>query len=367
MEIETKTFKKMVSKAIKCSSNNNMIPLTQLININYDPNIKQLRLITTDIINYMIVKEDIIDDFDPINVTVKLNLLNKLLSKIKTKTIQLDEIDKELVITGSGISRLEVFVDDNGDPLKFPVRKINKEEIKYDTHYTFNFENILANLSCINEKILSEVNTQFYFEDNLIVTNMDYAACFTTSPDSIENNLLISYKLINLIIASSSNTGQIIMDSKNIKIVMEDMEVIGPVADNSLQYPIVSLLQIKNLPRNNKIVFNKSDMMEIIDRCLVFDNMFETKILNIEINPNCLGFVKVSNNHDQHMSNLELLGSETVYSFVKTENIKLSAESFKSLLSSNPNDTINLCFSEGTKSPVSIDSDGVIQILVRFN
>lgn len=366
MEIETKTLKKMLSKAIKCSSNNNMIPLTQLININYDPNSKELRLITTDIINYMIVKEDIQDVFEPINVTVKLSTLNKLLSKIKSNIIELKQSNKELVIIGSGTSRLEVFVDDDGEPLKFPVRKINENDIQLNLNYNFNFANLTANLSCINEKTINEIYTQFYFRNNLIITNKDYAASFTKSEDVVVNDFMISSKLISLILTSLSTEGQIIADSKSIKIVMCDMEVIGPRVDNSLQYPIDRLLKVYDILRENQIVFNKNEMIEIIDRCLAFDNMFEAKVLNIQINPNCLGFIRISNNHEEHVSDLELIGSETCDDFTEIENIKIATEEFKTLLASNPSDVISIYFSEGTRSPISIVSDEVVQILARL-
>ena len=367
MEIETKTLKKMLSKAIKCSSNNNMIPLTQLININYDPNSKQLKLITTDIINYMIVKEDIQDVFEPINVTVKLNTLNKLLSKIKADIVELKQVNKELVIIGSGTSRLEVFVDDDGEPLKFPVRKINEDDIQINLGYDFNFANLKANLSCINEKTTNEIYTQFYFRDNLIVTNKDYAACFSHFSSIVINDFMISSKLMSLILTSLSTEGQIIADSKSIKIVMCDMEVIGPRVDNSLQYPINSLLKIYDMLRENQIVFNKNEMIEIIDRCLAFDNKFETKVLNIQINPKQLGFIRISNNHEEHISDLELINSEICNNFTEIENIKIAPEEFKTLLASNPSDVISIYFSEGTRSPISIVSDEVVQILARLS
>lgn len=367
MEIETKTLKKMLSKAIKCSSNNNMIPLTQLININYDPNSKQLKLITTDITNYMIVKEDIQDVFEPINVTVKLNTLNKLLSKIKADIVELKQVNKELVIIGSGTSRLEVFVDDDGEPLKFPVRKINEDDIQINLGYDFNFANLKANLSCINEKTTNEIYTQFYFRDNLIVTNKNYAACFSRFSSIVINDFMISSKLMSLILTSLSTEGQIIADSKSIKIVMCDMEVIGPRVDNSLQYPIDSLLKIYDTLRENQIVFNKNEMIEIIDRCLAFDNKFETKVLNIQINPKQLGFIRISNNHEEHISDLELINSEIYGGFTEIENIKIAPEEFKTLLASNPSDVISIYFSEGTKSPINIVSDGVVQILCRLN
>ena len=113
--IKTETLQNMVNKAVRGASNNKLIPLTSYIGITLSPNI--FSLLTTDGMNYLQVSTDI--EGEPLKAVVLADVFAKLVRKLTGDTVKLDLTDKYLVVECNGTYKLELLLDEEGNPIEF--------------------------------------------------------------------------------------------------------------------------------------------------------------------------------------------------------------------------------------------------------
>ena len=117
LKIQTSKLQEMVTKSIKGASNNKMIPLTSLMEIELKD--KTLTLRTTDAANTLsIIAKDI--DGEDFHTVVPSEMFSKLVGKITTANITLTVGANSLNVKGNGEYQIELPLDDEGNSVKFP-------------------------------------------------------------------------------------------------------------------------------------------------------------------------------------------------------------------------------------------------------
>ena len=119
LTIGTELMKDVVARAIKGAGNNKLIPITSMMCIELKGG--DLTVITTDATNYLYIKEQHVagDDF---YVVVDANQFAKLVSKMTCESITMavDEKLYTMKVKGNGNYTIELPLDEDGGPVKFP-------------------------------------------------------------------------------------------------------------------------------------------------------------------------------------------------------------------------------------------------------
>lgn len=115
LTINTLKFQEMLTKAIRGAKNDPRLPLTQIIYVKVKDGV--LSLTTTDMNNYLVVRDEI-NTQDNFEVAIYADTFYKLVTKLTSDLIVLELKNSYLEITGDGVYKLELFLDETGTPLK---------------------------------------------------------------------------------------------------------------------------------------------------------------------------------------------------------------------------------------------------------
>ena len=125
MKIKTEILKEMVSKAIKGSSMNKLLPITNYIGIDLHEGI--LILTTTDGNNALKVKNNQVESSELFYTIVNADTFSKLVSKTIGEFIELENKENYLEVkANNGTYKLEIPINEEGKMVEFP----KQEEVK---------------------------------------------------------------------------------------------------------------------------------------------------------------------------------------------------------------------------------------------
>ena len=114
--IKTVELQEMVSKAVKGSSQNKLLPLTSLMKIEVKE--KVLSLVTTNMSDYLYIKKKV--DGDDFYAVVQTEQFSKLVSKMTSENITLTLDNAVLNVKGNGNYKIELPLDESGEAIKYP-------------------------------------------------------------------------------------------------------------------------------------------------------------------------------------------------------------------------------------------------------
>ena len=121
MKIKTEVLQNSVSKAVKGAGLNKLLPLTNMISITVEDGVMELA--TTDMTNYLYIKEDI-GVSNPLQVVIEIETFAKLVSRLSCEYVSLELEDSCLKVKAdSGEYSIEIPLDENGNPIKFTDKK----------------------------------------------------------------------------------------------------------------------------------------------------------------------------------------------------------------------------------------------------
>ena len=172
LTMKTEKLKEMVSRAVKGVGNNKLIPLTSLMAIEVKDN--KFTLITTDATNYLYIVEDkvVADDF---YVVVDADTFSKLISKMTCENVTLEIQSGVLRVKGgNGDYRIELPLDENGEPIKYPDPVVTSDLSSADT-ITVNRTTIQVILGSIKPALAVTLEnpcyTGYYVGDQVVATD----------------------------------------------------------------------------------------------------------------------------------------------------------------------------------------------------
>lgn len=169
--INTSVLQELVAKAIKGASCNKMIPLTSLIAIELKDG--TLTLTTTDATNYLYVRKDKVvgDDFYAV---VGVDVFAKLVARLTCESVTLDLQPDSLKVVGNGTYSIELPLDENGEPVRYP-NPLHK--VVFDPANTIKTHlstiNVILNTAKASLCITNELPcyTGYYMADKIVTTD----------------------------------------------------------------------------------------------------------------------------------------------------------------------------------------------------
>ncbi len=268
--IDTKTLNELVSKAVKGSSDNKMIPITSLISIVLKDNV--LTLTTTDAMNILqVFKKDVEgDDFD---VVVQTEMFSRLVMRMTSKTTKLTLKDSSLEVKGNGTYNIELPLDEDGLPIKFSAQKYEpgkQHEVKLS-----DIKSILtANKASLAETMEVPCLTGYYFNNENVLTTDRYKMC-SNNINVFDDELLLPAELLDLLLLiDDEEIGVTIYDDK---ILFESSNVVitGYQLEGVEDYPASAITSYVTQQFQSVCELHKDNLLAALDRFTLFVTPFE--------------------------------------------------------------------------------------------
>lgn len=268
--IDTKILNELVSKAVKGSSDNKMIPITSLISIVLKDNV--LTLTTTDAMNILqVFKADVEgDDFD---VVVQTDIFSRLVMRMTSRTTKLTLKESSLEVKGNGIYNIELPLDEDGLPIKFPTQKYEQGrqcEVKMSDIKSI----LIANKASLAETMEIPCLTGYYFNEENVLTTDRYKMC-SNNINVFDDELLLPAELLDLllliddeVVSATVYDDRILFESSNVVITGYHLEGVE-------DYPASAITSYVTQQFPSVCTLRKNNLLATLDRFTLFVSPFE--------------------------------------------------------------------------------------------
>lgn len=270
MEITIKTteLQDMVSKSIKCVSNNKLIPITSLLNIKVQDN--KLTLTTTNATNYFYVSKNDKVDCEDFEVSVMADLFTRLVQKTTSDNITLIIEGATMKVKGNGTYVMELPLDENGNVIKFPNKLSNNEfrtmagEIKLST---------IKNLINVNKPSLATTMdfpalTCYYCGDKVVTS--DRKKICSTDIEVFENPMLITSQLMELLGSLTEETIAVTVTDDDVEFSTSLDTIYAPITEGVETFPVNAIDSLINQDFVSSCKIPRAAILNVIDRLSLF-------------------------------------------------------------------------------------------------
>lgn len=267
VKIKTSVLQEMVGKAIKCVSNNKLIPLTSLMSVKVENNFFMVSTTNGTIYFYSTSPDKV--DCEDFEVCVMADTFTKLIQKTTSDDVLLEVVDNVLQVKGNGTYKLELTLDENGVPAKFP-NKIGTGfrevagEVKVST---------VKNIILANKPSLA-VNMDYpaltcYYCGNQVITSNRKQICRYDIP-MFDNALLITPTLMELLASVSGETIEVEKDQNTIVYKTAVDSIFSPITEGIETFPVEKINELVDQDFNSQCKVSRSAILNVIDRLALF-------------------------------------------------------------------------------------------------
>lgn len=353
--IETKTLQKLVNKVARGASNNKLLALTSFVNICLKDG--RLSLTTTDMTNYVTATEHNVTG-DNFEVVISLNNFAKLVSKTTTESITLDLTEKSLKFIGNGTYNIELPLNEENKPIKFPTYKfVNNGEAKTFEVKKSDITNIInTNKSCLSADMTQPVLTYYYCGNNVISADQ-YNICI--NPINLFNDsFLISNVMMDLISLFGEDTIQVDIQTDSVMFSSPTYCVFGKLYNDVENYPAEAI----EAYIDTKFIYNchlyKDKLIGAVDRLSIFVDKLDEGRLVLKFTDKNL---TVYNATQTAFETIDYVVDEDIVEPGEF-NCTINGELLKAQLNSLTSDVVNLWYGEEPGGCIKIEDHGVVKI-----
>ena len=351
LKIKTVELQEMVGKAIKCSSNNKLIPLTSLMNIKVEKGL--LTLTTTDATNYFYTSKEVMcEDFE---VSVMADLFTKLVQKTTAENIVLEYLQAggTLHVKGNGDYIMELPLDENGSVIRFP-KKVNDEfrtvcgTIKLST-----VKNILNyNKPSLATSIELPSLTCYYCGDK-VVTSDRFKIC-SNDIKMFDEPILITAQLMELLGTVTSENISVFKGAGDMVFDAGNDVVYAPITEGIETFPVDAIMSLVNSDFESNCKVPRNAVLNLIDRLNLFVSPYDKRAVRITFSKDGMLF------SSKKSSGVELIP------YVENSNYTdytcmIDIEMLKSQVSSQEADNLNIYY--GSEIAIKMVSNNITQIV----
>lgn len=265
LKLKTAKLQDMVSKAVRGASNNKMIPITGLMAVVLDKGV--LTLITTDASNTLKIMEKGVEGED-FYVVVQAAVFSKLVAKTTTEFITLEVKDNSLEVKGNGVYNIELPLDEEGNPIKFPEIPFNSKakKIKVD------LSSIMGLLGTCKAAVADTMDipclTGYYFDDAITTTD-SFKVC-NAGVNVFNNKILLPFDLVELLDLVESNETVVRIADGKILFEANSTSILGHALDEIDDYPIDAIKNYLETSFESVCKLPKAALLSILDRLSLF-------------------------------------------------------------------------------------------------
>lgn len=274
LKIKTIEFQEMVSRAVKGSSSNKLIPLTSLMKIEVKNGV--LSLVTTDMSNYLYIKKKV--DLEDFYVVIPTEQFSKLISKITSENISLELNDLILTVKGNGNYKIELPTDENGDMIKYP-DPVASLQFEGEATSTINLSTIKTILTTNRVALATTmevpVYTGYYVGDKVISTDT-YKVCALNSK-LFDKSVMISPETMNLLDVMTAEKVNVDFSNDVMLFSTDDCVLYSHQMEGIEEFAIEPITGLLEKDFSSKCKINKNAMLSTLDRIMLFVTPYDNK------------------------------------------------------------------------------------------
>ena len=279
MKIKTEVLKELLSKCVQCVGDNKLIAITQMIGIKLIGN--ELKLISTDATNYMVVTKEVEDDGSAFNVTVYAEQFSKLISRTTSEYTYLRIVDSNLEVKGNGTYTLELPLDEEGEPIDYPNPLDNIKKIKWNKNKIS-----VKDISVLHDTLKPALSasddfpviTNYYVGETVIATNRNVMSSYAIR--IADKDVLMSLKLVDILSIMKNDISYYIDDEKMI-FMADDITVYSKWGNDVDEYPIDKLSGFMEVGFKSSCKVNKDNFIALLERISLFVGKYDNEVVRL--------------------------------------------------------------------------------------
>lgn len=353
--LKTDKLKEMVSRSIKGAGNNKLIPITSLMAIQLKDSV--LTFITTDATNYLYITDDKVvgEDF---YVVVDANMFSKLISKMTCENVTLEAKVDTLSVKGNGTYKLELPLDEDGEPIKYPDPHERLSRSSTDIG-TINRTTIQVILETIKPALATTLEnpcyTGYYIGDNVVATDTYKIASMGVKLFDSEPRLL-SAELLDLLAVMTAEKISVEIVDNDIMFITPDCIVCGKLMEGLEDFAIVPIMELVNTEFDSCCSVPKSALLQLLDRLSLFVGPYDKNAIHLTFTQNGL---QVSSKATNGIETIQYVSSTDFKDFTCAVDIQMLTNEVKAI----QNDVIEIHYGEDNAIKMV---DGNITIIVAL-
>ena len=322
LKIGTVKLQEMVSRAIKGAGNNKLIPLTSLMSIKLENKI--LTLTTTDATNYLYISEPGIEGED-FSITVPVDTFSKLIARMTCENVTMELKENSLQVHGNGKYDIELPLDENGEPIKYPdpladVELKKTAELSYTT-----VNNILNSVKPALAVTLEEpCYTGYYVGDKVVATDTYKVASMDTA--ILKKPKLISPEMMNLLSVMTAEKIKVCIKDSNIIFYTDGCVVYGNEMEGIEDYAIDAISSLVETEFESRCKIAKAGLLQLLDRLSLFVGIYDKNAVVLTFTKEGL---QVSSKASNGVELIPYVESENFKDFVCSIDIEMLSSQIK--------------------------------------
>lgn len=274
--VKTSLFQTMVSTAIKCSSNNKLIPITSLMNLKVKNG--ELSIATTDATNYFVVKYPEKVEEEDFEVSVIADTFTKLIQKTTSEEIKLSLVDGVLEVKGNGNYKLELPQDESGSPIKFP-NKFEGMNIPEGKSIKKSEVNLILNYNKPSLAVSVELpSLTAYYCGEKVVTSDSFKVC-ESNIKLFDTPTLVSASVMELLGVFSKEEIKVYADDACLIFSTDTEKLYAPVTMKSEDFPMAAITNVLNDTFVSDCKVPRSAVQNVLDRLALFVSKYDKKVI----------------------------------------------------------------------------------------
>ena len=356
LTVNAEKLKEMVSKAVKGVGNNKLIPLTSLMCIQVKDN--RFTLITTDATNYLYIDEDKVDT-DDFYVVVDANVFSKLIAKMTCEkiTLEVKEGLNILQVKGNGNYKLELPLDENGEPIKYPdpASKLITASAKPQTINRSTVQVIIETLkSALAVTLENPCYTGYYVGDKVVATDTYKIASMDVK--LFDKDMLLSPELIDLVSVTDEEKIQVLALDSDIVFVTDHVTICGKYMEGIEDYAIDAISGLLETSFDSFCTVPKTALMQLLDRLSLFVGPYDKNAIHLTFTKEGL---QISSKAASGVEIIPYVASDNFIDYTCTIDIQMLTQEVKAI----QNDVIELYYGEDNAIKMT---DGNITIIIAL-
>lgn len=352
--VSTEKLKSMVSRAIKCVSNNKALPITSLLAIKASNG--SLTLVTTDATNYLYVTERgvVTEDFYAV---VDANKFSKLISKMTCDTTILEINSRFLSVKGNGNYKFDIQTDENDEVIRYP-DPVAKLDMSNATTTTINRSTVQVILETIKSALAVTLEnpcyTGYYMGQNVVATDTFKIASMNVPIFDVPR--LVSPEFFDLLSVMLAEKIEVNIVNNDIVCSTPDCVVCGKFMEGIEEFAIKDIMNLVNTEFNSFCSIPKTALLQLLDRLSLFVGPYDKNAVYLTFTQDGL---QVSSKTANSVEIINYVSSDKFKNFTCAVDIQMLTQEIKSIKA----DVIEMYYGEDNAIKMT---DGNITIVIAL-
>lgn len=351
LTIKTDTLQDLVAKSMKGASCNKMIPLTGLMAVELKDH--TLTLITTDATNYLYVRQEKVDGED-FYVVVQAELFSKLVSRLTCGVVVLELSDNALTIKGNGTYRMELPLDEEGEPVRYPDPLHSDTEL--DSVGTVHLSTVKLILNTAKAALADSTDILCYtgyYVGNKIVATDTYKIC-GIDIEIFDEPALVAPSTMNLLDIFVDENIEVSRKNNTVVFDSASCTVYGKLMDCLSDFQIDVIGDLLNQEFGSTCKVSKASLLQLLDRLVLFVSAYDKNGIYLTFTRNGLQI------DSKQANSSELIQYTESRNFVDFT-CCIDIEMFRSQVKANTGDAIEIHY--GEENAIKLTDGNVTQIV----